>query len=42
MRTAMAEIEKLGYLSAPVTLVDGEAVVGFTRAQLEELLEVKK
>ncbi len=31
-----------GYLSMPDTLVDGEAVVGFTRAQLEELLEVKK
>lgn len=35
---ALAELEKLGYMTTPVTLVDGEVVVGFDRAQLERLL----
>lgn len=30
---------KMGYLAAPVTLVDGEAVVGFDRKRLEALLQ---
>ncbi len=37
--SALAELEKLGYMTTPVTLVDGETVVGFDRAQLEELLQ---
>ncbi len=36
---AFAELEKLGYMTTPVTLVDGEAVVGFDRARLEQLLQ---
>ncbi len=36
--TALAELEKLGYLTTPVTLIDGEAVVGFDQAKLEKLL----
>lgn len=36
--TALAELEKLGYLTTPVTIVDGEVVVGFDRARLERLL----
>ncbi len=36
--TALAELEKLGYMTTPVTLVDGEVVVGFDRAKLENLL----
>jgi glutaredoxin len=36
---ALAELEKLGYMTTPVTLVDGEAVVGFDRARLEQLLQ---
>lgn len=36
--TALAELEKLGYKTTPVTVVDGEAVVGFDRAKLENLL----
>jgi glutaredoxin len=36
--TALAELEKLGYLTTPVTLINGEAVVGFNRAKLEKLL----
>ncbi len=33
--TALVELEKLGYMTTPVTLIDGEAVVGFDRAKLE-------
>ena len=36
--TALAELEKLGYLTTPVTLIDGEVVVGFDVAKLNELL----
>ena len=35
---ALAELEKLGYMTTPVTLIDGEAVVGFDIAKLERLL----
>ncbi|MEK7217356.1 MAG: glutaredoxin family protein [Chloroflexota bacterium] len=35
---AMAELEALGYFTTPVTIIDGEAVVGFDRANLERLL----
>ena len=35
---AMAELEKIGVMSTPVTVVDGEVVVGFDRKKLEELL----
>lgn len=36
--TAMAELEALGYFTTPVTIIDGEAVVGFDRANIERLL----
>ena len=36
--TALAELEKLGYLTTPVTLIDGEAIVGFDQTKLEKLL----
>ena len=36
--TALAELEKLGYMTTPVTLIDSEAVVGFDQAKLEKLL----
>lgn len=36
--TALAELEKLGYMTTPVTLVDDQVVVGFDRAKLENLL----
>jgi glutaredoxin 3 len=35
---AMAELEEIGILSTPVTVIDGEIVVGFDRRKLEELL----
>ena len=36
--TALTELEKLGYRTTPVTLVDGEVVMGFDRDKLERLL----
>ncbi len=38
---ALAELEKLGYMTTPVTLVDDEAVVGFDRAKLEQRLGIR-
>jgi glutaredoxin 3 len=35
---ALAELEKLGYMTTPVTVIDGEVVVGFDRDKLERLL----
>ncbi len=37
--TALVELEKLGYLTTPVTVMDGEVVVGFDRAKLESLIQ---
>ena len=37
--TALAELEKLGYMTTPVTVIDGQIVVGFDRDKLQELLE---
>ncbi|MGE5223624.1 MAG: glutaredoxin family protein [Omnitrophica WOR_2 bacterium] len=39
--TAMAELEKMGIFSTPVTLVDDQVVIGFNRNKLEELLGLK-
>ena len=36
--TALAELEELGYMTTPVTLIDGDVVVGFDRAKLQERL----
>jgi glutaredoxin len=35
---AFEEVMRMGYAATPVTIIDGEAVVGFNRAKLEELL----
>jgi glutaredoxin 3 len=35
---ATAVLEELGYMTTPVTVVDGEVVVGFDRDRLERLL----
>jgi len=37
-KNALDELIKLGFRATPVTLVDGEAVVGFDQAKLEKLL----
>jgi hypothetical protein len=34
----LKELLDMGYQSTPVTLVDGEAVVGFDQQKIEELL----
>lgn len=35
---ALRELEALGYLTTPVTVIDGEIVVGFDRTKLDALL----
>ncbi len=35
---AMAELVKIGVMTTPVTVIDGEVIVGFDRARLEEEL----
>jgi glutaredoxin 3 len=35
---AFEELAKLGYLTTPVIVVDGQVVVGFNRKRLEQLL----
>jgi hypothetical protein len=37
-RAALQELIALGYRATPVTLIDGEAVVGFDQARIEKLL----
>lgn len=39
--TALAELEKLGYMTTPVTLIDGDVVVGFDLAKLRTLLQLR-
>ena len=36
--SALGELQKLGYMTTPVIVVDGEVVVGFDREKLEKLL----
>jgi glutaredoxin len=38
--TALAELEKLGVMTTPVTVVDGERVVGYDIDRLKTLLGV--
>jgi glutaredoxin len=38
---ALAELEKLGYMTTPVTVIDGQVVVGFDRGKLEKLLKTE-
>jgi hypothetical protein len=35
---ARDELIKMGFRATPVTIIDGEAVVGFDRVKLEKLL----
>lgn len=35
---AYEELTAKGFYATPVTMIDGEAVVGFNRAKLEQLL----
>ena len=36
---ALDELEKLGYMTTPVTVIDGQVVVGFDRDKLQTLLK---
>jgi glutaredoxin 3 len=36
--TAFAELEKLGYMTTPVIVINGDVVVGFDRPKLENRL----
>lgn len=36
--SAMAELEKLGVMSTPVTVIDGEVIIGFDQNKLEHAL----
>jgi len=38
--TALTELEKLGYMTTPVTLIDDEVVVGFDVPKLRSLLQL--
>jgi glutaredoxin len=38
--TALHELEKLGYMTTPVTLIDDDVVVGFDSAKLRSLLQL--
>ncbi len=39
-KSAMDELLKIGVLTTPVTVIDGEVVVGFDKTRFEELLGV--
>jgi glutaredoxin 3 len=39
--TALIELEQLGVFTTPVTVIDGEGVLGFNRARLEALLSAE-
>ena len=38
-QAALDELEKLGYMTTPVIVIDGEVVVGFDRDKLQKLLK---
>jgi glutaredoxin len=38
---ALDELEKLGYMTTPVTVIDGEVVIGFDAPKLRSLLQFK-
>ena len=37
-RAALKELLDMGFQSTPVTIIDGEAIVGFDQQKIEELL----
>jgi glutaredoxin 3 len=39
-QAALKELIDLGYQSTPVTLIDGEAMVGFDQTKLSQLLGI--
>ncbi len=39
-QTALAELEKFGYMTTPVTVIDQDVVVGFDVTKLRALLQM--
>jgi hypothetical protein len=39
-QAALKELIDMGYQSTPVTIIDGEAVVGFDQQRISELLGI--
>jgi len=39
-KSVIDELKKLGVMTTPVVVIDGEVVVGFDQSKLEELLEI--
>ncbi len=39
-QAALKELTDLGYQSTPVTLIDGEAIVGFDQTKIAEILGI--
>jgi len=39
--TALADLQKLRYMTTPVTVADGDVIVGFDRDKLENLLKIR-
>lgn len=37
---ALSELEKIGYMTTPVIMIDGEVVVGFDLPKLRTLLQL--
>lgn len=37
-KSALDELIKMGFRATPVTIIDGESVVGFDRGKIERLL----
>ena len=37
-QAALTELEEIGVLTTPVTVIDGQIIVGFDRKKLEEAL----
>ena len=40
IQAALKELLDLGYQSTPVTIIDGQAIVGFDQAKISELLGI--
>jgi hypothetical protein len=38
---ALNELKELGYMTTPVTVIDGEVVIGFDAPKLRSLLQIK-
>ncbi len=37
---ALEELQKLGFRATPVTVIDGEVIVGFDKGRIEQLLGI--